>query len=296
VSAGSGFMLRCMSDDHASETRLVTCPGTQFRVSLPRKLDRDYWAKVDAGRWEPETFRLFQTLLDAGSLGRPTRLVDIGAWIGPTVLYAAGLGAEVTAFEPDPAALSVLHDNLALNPALAKRVRVEAVALHGAGGEADDPGFITLASEEPGNSMSGLFRDAPERFRVPAATPEAAGLGPLIAAADLVKLDIEGGEFALLPALADMLETSRPILHLSLHGKFLPEARFAAGERLAIQQAALAALPAYRTGYWAERGQWQPLTDPMAALTQRLEDEATGGPGLNGSIVLSDHPLPALTL
>ncbi|MEQ8605221.1 MAG: FkbM family methyltransferase [Marivibrio sp.] len=282
-----------MVESASPETRSVACAGVSFDVSLPRKLDRDYWAKVEAGRWEPETFRLFRALLDARALGRATRLVDIGAWIGPTALYAAALGAEVTAFEPDPAALSVLRANLALNPALAARVRVEPTALDATGGDAD--GCVTLASEEPGNSMSGLFRDAPERIRVPAATPGAAGLERLFATADLVKLDIEGGEFALLPALAAILAAHRPVMHLSLHARFLPETRFARGERRRLQQEALAALPTYAHGYWAERGVWRALDDPRTDLARRLEGEAAGGRGLDGSIVLSDRTIPELT-
>jgi len=281
-----------MAESASPDTRSVACAGVAFQVSLPRKLDRDYWAKVEAGRWEPETFRLFRATLDARALGRPTRLVDIGAWIGPTALYAAALGAHVTAFEPDPAALSVLRANLALNPDLAARVRVEPVALDADGGDAQ--GLATLASEEPGNSMSGLFRDAPERMRVPAATPEAAGLEALVAEADLVKLDIEGGEFALLPALAGLLAAHRPTLHLSLHAKFLPAARFADGERQALQARALAALPAYACGYWAETGRWRALEDPAAELAGRLAGEAAGARGLDGSVLLSDRPIPGL--
>lgn len=274
------------------ETRRVALDGVAFEVSLPRKLDRDYWAKVAAGRWEPETLRLFRTLLDAEAAGRGTRLVDIGAWIGPTALYAAALGAEVTAFEPDPAALSVLRDNLALNPELAAAITVKPVALDPTGG--DGEGRVTLASEEPGNSMSGLFRDAPERLSVPAATPDAVGLDAKAAAADLVKLDIEGGEFALLPALAPILAARRPTLHLSLHAKFLPEEGFAPGERLRLQRAALDALPAYPYGYWAEDGRWRMLDDPAAHLDRRLEEEQAGGPGLNGSVLLSMRAIPEL--
>ena len=47
---------------------------------------RDFWRRVGSGLWEPQTFEVFERFL------RPDRsYVDIGAWIGPTVLYGAML-------------------------------------------------------------------------------------------------------------------------------------------------------------------------------------------------------------
>ena len=40
---------------------------------------------------------------------------------------------------------------------------------------------------------------------------------------DCIKMDIEGGEFELLPAMRAQLEAERPALHLSLHAGRLPE-------------------------------------------------------------------------
>lgn len=276
-------------------TRIIERGAARFTVALPEKLDRDYWAKVADRRWEPETFRLFDAALarapGSGPGGPPPRLVDIGAWIGPTALYAAALGAAVDAFEPDPVALAKLRANLALNPDLAARVAVHPVALVPA--EAAAEGAVELATEEAGNSMSGLFRDAPERLSVPAATPQAAGLPALFETADLVKLDIEGGEFALLPALAPLLAASRPVLHLSLHARFLPESRLGAAERERLQRDALAALPDYACAYQARRGVWSALQDWRAALAARVAPPE-GARGLDGAFAFADGPLAIL--
>ncbi|MCR9222074.1 MAG: FkbM family methyltransferase [Alphaproteobacteria bacterium] len=276
-------------------TRTIRRGAAVFRVALPEKLDRDYWAKVADERWEPETFRLFDAALGqapgAGPGGPPRRLVDIGAWIGPTALYAAALGASVDAFEPDPVALGKLRANLALNPDLAARIAVHPVAL--APAEAAAKGTVELATEEAGNSMSGLFRDAPERLTVAAATPDAAGLPALFETADLVKLDIEGGEFALLPALAPLLAASRPVLHLSLHARFLPEARLGAAERGRLQRAALAALPDYAHAYQARRGVWSALAGWRDALATRIAPPE-GERGLDGAFAFADRPLAIL--
>ncbi len=266
--------------EDAISTRQIDTAGDarSYEVALPEKLDRDFWAKVADGRWERETYRLFDARLGPGR-----RLVDIGAWIGPTVLHAAALGAEVTAFEPDPVALGKLRRNLGLNRTLAERVELVGAALDPAGGDAD--GFVTLASEELGNSMSGQTREAAETARVPALSPVDAGLDALIAGADLVKLDIEGGEFALLPALAAMLRQHRPVLQLSLHAVFLPET-MPAERRRALQEAALDAVSFYPVVYRAERGAWHRLENPWDSLRAEI-----AGDGLTVTLALADAPL-----
>ncbi len=267
-------------------TRRIVRGDVAFTVALPEKLDRDYWAKVADRRWEPETFRLFDALLGPGR-----QLVDIGAWIGPTALHAAALGTGVTAFEPDPAALAKLRANLALNPDLAARIDLRPVAL--VPELAKGAETTALSTEEPGNSMSGAFRDAPHRLEVPAATPESAGLDALFATADLVKIDIEGGEFALLPALTPLLARHRPALHLSFHAQFLPEAQLGAARRTAMMSETVWALAPYRRLYRAESGRWRPCDGaPVETLAAMIERERAGGRGLVGSAVLATGDLP----
>lgn len=69
---------------------------------LPFRLDpyhSKFWRRAGRGDWEPETF----AVLDAHLRGDADYL-DIGAWIGPTVLYAARKARHVWCFEPDPTA------------------------------------------------------------------------------------------------------------------------------------------------------------------------------------------------
>ena len=69
-----------------------------------------FWRKASAGDWEPATFAVLDAHL------RPDRdYIDIGAWIGPTVLYAARKARHVWCFEPDPTAFRALSWNLELN-------------------------------------------------------------------------------------------------------------------------------------------------------------------------------------
>ena len=47
--------------------------------------------------------------------------VDIGAWIGPTVLYGGQIAARCITAEPDPTAREALEANLDLNSSVAAK-------------------------------------------------------------------------------------------------------------------------------------------------------------------------------
>ena len=165
----------------------------------------------EAGVWEPWTLEVLR-----GRLGPGSHHVDIGAWVGVTVLVAAARGATVDGFEPDPGALQELKANLAANPDLAKLVTIHPVALAAKGGDR------RLSRHKAwGDGMSSLARDGGEGIGVPV---EAAAdwLGrSAFTRANLVKIDIEGGEYELLPVMRGYLERSRPDLLLSMHAYHL---------------------------------------------------------------------------
>ena len=124
-----------------------------------------FWDRVAAGRWEPDTLAVIDEIVDDR-----TTFVDLGAWVGPTALYAAAIARRVVAVEADPAALDQLRRNLAANPELAARVEVVPRAVH-----ARD-GHVTLgARRKPGDSMSStLLGDAGRTWQAATLTPGAA--------------------------------------------------------------------------------------------------------------------------
>lgn len=259
------------------ELREVSRNAASFYVEITEKIDRDFWHKFET-RWEPETFRVFDTLLGPGR-----HMVDVGGWIGPTALYAAALGAEVSVFEPDPVAFRKLQRNLARNPALARRVTCERTALNARTGTA------RLLSKELGNSMSGLVHGSAEHRRdhttVRTLSVNEFSVLAQFRAADLIKIDIEGGEFDMVPAMRPILRERRPKLYLSLHGFFLPD-----DDQRPSRQSALAdAISGYPYVYRAASGTWHRLEDADA----RLRDEAENGV-LSGALVLSPEPVPGL--
>ena len=173
-----------------------------------------FWARVEAGGWEPGTLCALDGLAGSGDV-----VLDLGAWVGPITLYAAALGARVIAVEPDPVALAQLRRNVAANPELAPLIRIVPGAI------APQPGRIALgARRKPGDSMSSalLAGSGASTWTSIVVTP--AELAAMLPSSGrlVVKLDIEGGEYRLLPAIGPLLARD-PALLASFHPLILSE-------------------------------------------------------------------------
>ena len=185
-----------------------------------------FWDRVEAGRWEPGTLAVLDELVD----GRTT-FVDLGAWVGPTTLHAAALARRVLAVEADPAALDQLRRNLAVNPGLAKGVEVVPRAIHGT------PGPVSLgARRKPGDSMSSvLLAGGASTWAVEAITPAELASRTADDERLVVKLDIEGGEYGLLPHLGPLLTARTAALVVSFHPRMMRETSVRTALRAALR-------------------------------------------------------------
>lgn len=194
-----------------------------------------FWDRVEAGRWEPGTLALIERLVDGG-----TTFLDLGAWVGPTALYAATRARRVLAVEADPAALEQLKRNLAVNPDLAQRIEVVAGAIHARQGP------VTLgARRKAGDSMSSTLLAASEHTWTAAAITPAQLADRLRADEKLViKMDIEGAEYALLPHLGPLLDRAAAIL-VAFHPTILAAALGSNRDAARQTRAALAALAGF---------------------------------------------------
>lgn len=174
-----------------------------------------FWPIVNDGTWEKDTFRIFDE-----NINDETLVIDIGAWIGPTVLYSAQLAKKCIAFEPDPIAFPRLQDNHKLNASASwyKNLIIYDKAVSTQKGE------IMLGSQEGGgDSMSSvLFAGNSTHWAVEAVTLE-----DVLAEHSkpdqpiFLKIDIEGGEYDLIPQIKDYLADPRVIAYISLHPHFL---------------------------------------------------------------------------
>lgn len=166
-----------------------------------------FWTLYEEGVWEPATRELIDTL-EPGDL-----YVDVGAWIGPTVLWALARGAEVIAVEPDPIALPNLRR-------LVPDIELWEGAVSAEGGP------VQLATNPRGGGWLGdsMSRLGPEGVVVESWTlPEILhGRRPA-----LVKIDVEGYESELCPSLMPYLADLGATVQVSFHGGLLEREWFA---------------------------------------------------------------------
>lgn len=171
-----------------------------------------FWRKATAGDWEPETFAVLDKYLS------PDRdYIDIGAWAGATVLYAARRARHVWCFEPDPVAYRYLIWNLELNGIT--NVTAFGAALWG------ETGVMRMASlgGEPGDSMTSVLGNTSDGTNVLSMAWETFERAQDLSNVSLVKMDVEGAEFALVPHLRDWLQLQRPAFYLSTHAPFVEQ-------------------------------------------------------------------------
>lgn len=178
--------------------------------------------------WELSTFYILDHYANGGVY------IDVGSWIGPTVLYSANLYKKVIALEPDPVAIKRLETNLSAN----KFSNIQLIKK----GLADKDGKIKFGGNgELGNSESTMLISKNDYLEYDGRHTtkwkdkqnniveiETIRLDTLInnlkISADdinLIKIDIEGGEIIVIPAIKSFLEKYKPNLYLSLHYCYL---------------------------------------------------------------------------
>ena len=175
--------------------RNVVLNGRQWLVN---NAEADYWDTVEIGFWEPHTFNALDRFLDDRH-----SYVDVGAWIGPTLLYASHLARHCYGLEPDPVAFARLRENVFLNPQLKQRITLYQQCL------ATSTGLRRLGnrtSRHGGDSMSStLYAESQLHWDVPSVTLQDFVACNGIQDCSFIKMDIEGGEFEVIPAIADYL-------------------------------------------------------------------------------------------
>jgi FkbM family methyltransferase len=170
-----------------------------------------FWEAFSKNEWEAVTFDVFDHYLKS-----EMTYLDIGAWIGPTVCYAAKKVSKVIAFEPDPYAFYILKENIKRNGLSNVQIFNYAVS--------DKNGLLRMASFGKGlgdSQTSSLSGTSGKSFYIK--TKSINELSKKNEKIDFVKMDIEGGEFELIPQMEYFFTTHRPIFYVSFHSPFLKE-------------------------------------------------------------------------
>ncbi len=164
-----------------------------------------------AGR-EDSTLQFLDAALPACS-----RMIDVGAGFGFTTLYAAASVLEVIGFEPSPGNFAVLSKNVARNAELALRVRLFSYGLADHDGEAAF--YAGTPHDEDASMFATVERDVLQRVPMDTmVTLRNADTVLRVVGCDsttLLKIDIAGTEYRVLPAIADLLAERRPYLHVT---------------------------------------------------------------------------------
>jgi FkbM family methyltransferase len=169
-----------------------------------------FWTKVEDGSWEPETFKVFDRFVT-----KETTCLDVGTWEGPTLLYAGQLSKTAFGFEPDPIAFAGLERNLAANPQI-QNIQILNQCI------AAETGQMQFGSRGTGgDTMSSLlFSGGQTVWTVPAIRLDEFVRERGLQSPLFIKIDIEGGEYSVLPSLDSFFRRYRPTVYLSTHPAF----------------------------------------------------------------------------
>lgn len=187
-----------------------------IRVEIYKDTSSSYyslWNDFFSGVWEPETFVIFRDFIQEGAI-----VIDAGAAVGMTALIAAtsAKNVRVIAIEPWRRIIPELSTNIQLNPHL------KICMFPGAIG--DFNGKHLFQKETSNNKLfSDIVTTSTKHEKVYAV--EVATLDNIMRKfgldrIDFFKIDIEGGEYRVLPACRDLFRRHRPTLFISLHPGF----------------------------------------------------------------------------
>lgn len=183
---------------------LVSINEHTFRVE-PHWL----WEQFGSG-WEQDTFDVFQRYIRAD---RP--YVDVGAWVGPTIIYAAALGApRIVSVEANPRTAEHLARTVGYNPSLKSNVEIVNRCIH------NKTGTFSFGNADGSDATSSASSLRGTGFQV-----DSIGLFDLLEStntlnASLVKIDVEGAEVFIGTDLARLSSQRGLAIHLSLHPPF----------------------------------------------------------------------------
>jgi FkbM family methyltransferase len=211
---------------------LITYKNLKFNIeSDGDHYGEEFWVQLQNRAWEPDTLDFLEREITPDTI-----LFDVGAANGSITLIGASLGAKVIAYEPNPTVFQVCKVNLGLNPSLSKQVDLRMAAV------SSFPGSLTF---ETGRNTAvitdisvGIHEDKSSNIPILSLKNELeefVGWNKKI----LIKMDIEGAEFAILHEKSSLeaMRKCRAKLLLAMHPGFyrpLGNSKFLRGIRIKI--------------------------------------------------------------
>lgn len=184
-----------------------------------------FW-KQFSERWEPQTFAFFRKNLIPGSA-----YLDIGAWIGPTAMFATALGAsKLKLVEPNPVNFFLLLSTQISNQLFDRWFLVNACLSTERSSEFIGP----LSGVKSGSSATNMREEHKDGVEIISLKME-----DLVRENEdfsLVKIDIEGAEAFVVRDLA-LFEDRNSAIWLSLHPPFFKDREAFANDLLSLEGA-----------------------------------------------------------
>jgi len=163
---------------------------------------------LKTGEWEPHLFSIFRNYLSSNK-----SYIDLGAFIGTSVLYGAQLAKHCYAVEPNPLSYEYLVGNIALNDVLRDKVTTyQGCIWNGTG-----PCKLTAPVKPYGSASSIRHKTGPASWEVEAITFRKFLDRFHVTDVNFIKMDIEGAEAMVLPSMRDYLREERPTILVSVH-------------------------------------------------------------------------------
>jgi FkbM family methyltransferase len=204
--------------------RKITIRNKNFNV---KDAHCDFWNQFEKETWEKTTLDIFDANIHANSC-----FLDIGSWMGPTALYAAQSAKHVICIEADPIAYQELQENIDLNPSLRQKITTINKAI-----SPTEENVRMGARHTQGDSMSSIIFSSDTNFwEISSITPQQI-FSNIIGRYDhyFIKIDIEGGEYSLMPHLRKLTELPNNIFFISLHPKFVERNSFLRFFKMSLQ-------------------------------------------------------------
>lgn len=202
-------------DDETTAPLLRTVSGEVYvRVNGKRFRVEPHWFWDEfVASWEPQTFEVYRRYITPA-----TTVLDLGAWVGPTVLIAASLGARrIVAVEANATTYRELMRTVSYNLELASRVSLINRCVH------QDEGWVTFGNTDGSTSSSSASSVRGSGMRVHTISLAALLQQDLLSDVGFIKIDIEGSEVHIARDIAQL--ATRPgleAIYLSLHPPFWP--------------------------------------------------------------------------
>jgi len=221
IDADPGMLLANQWDGR--RTHVVEYPVTKSRIRVYRTdypgstsnfVGQEFWGIMQMGWWEIQTLHVYRRCIQKGDT-----VIDFGAWIGPTVLFAATLGAKaVYGIEPDTVAFDELRANVYRNPHLPIDITYGCISY------TDKVTQITTEPNNmPGDSMSKIAENMANKggtvWEVMCYEWTSFLRRKEIKRVDFIKWDCEGCEELTADSITVWLAglTTKPAIYFSLH-------------------------------------------------------------------------------